>query len=359
MTDAELQRFCISPTDSVRQAIRAIDLGGEGIAIVLDGDRRLLGTATDGDIRRAMLAGVSLDAPVSILLDRKTGSAYPKPVTARIGTPREALLTLMRERVLRQIPLLDDAGKVCDLALMSKLLPGQPPPLQAVIMAGGFGTRLRPLTEELPKPMLPVGDRPLMERIVAQLREAGIRQVNVTTHHKREQIIGHFGNGEHFGVEMQYVNEDRPLGTAGALALMPAPESPFLVINGDILTQVDFRAMYAFHQEHKADMTVAVRQYSLQVPYGVIECDGSYVSRLTEKPQLRFFVNAGIYLLEPTVHKYIRSDRHFDMTELIQCLLDDHQCIVSFPVHEYWLDIGQHHDYVQAQEDVQNGRIGP
>jgi len=359
MTEAELQVLCISPAHSIRQATVCIDRGGHGIAIVVDEDTHLLGTVTDGDVRRAMLGSVDLNAPVSVLLARKADSPHPRPLTAPLGTPREILLRLMQERVLRQIPLLDEAGRVRDLALLTDLMPTQVLPLQAVIMAGGFGTRLRPLTEQLPKPMLPIGDRPLMERIIVQLREAGIRQVNVATHHQRERIIGHFGDGQAFGVELNYVNEDRPLGTAGALGLMPTPQGPLLVINGDILTQVDLRAMVAFHQEHRANMTVGVRQYSLQVPYGVIECDGPYVQRMTEKPQLRFFVNAGIYLLEATVHRYIRADQRFDMTDLIQCLLDDNQSVVSFPIHEYWLDIGEHHDYAQAQEDVENGRIAP
>ena len=359
MIESELNRLCISPTQTIREAIAAIDRGGEGIALVLDDSRRLIGTVTDGDIRRALLGGIDVGVSVTVLLGRKASSLYPSPVTAPFGTSRAALLQLMQERVLRQIPLVDATGRVQGLALLSELLPAQATALQAVIMAGGFGTRLLPLTEELPKPMLRVGDRPLLERIIVQLRDVGIRQVNVTTHHQRDRIVDYFGNGEAFGVEMHYVNEDRPLGTAGALGLMPTPDAPVLVINGDILTQVDFRAMVAFHQEHKADMTVGVRQYSFQVPYGVVECDGAHVSRLTEKPELRFFVNAGIYLLEPTVHRHIRSDCHFDMTDLIQCLLDAHQPVVSFPIHEYWLDIGHHPDYMRAQEDVENGRVAP
>lgn len=357
MIEAELQVLCVSPDRSVRQVIGCIDRGEHGIVIVVDEDRRLLGTITDGDVRRAILRSVDLDSPVSVLLAGKAESPYPRPVTAPLGTPREVLLKLMQERFVRQVPLLDEAGRVKDVALLTDLLPTQVLPLQAVIMAGGLGTRLRPLTEEVPKPMLPVGGRPLMERIIVQLREAGIRQVNVTTHYQWERIIGHFGDGRGFGVELNYVKEDRPLGTAGGLGLMPAPRGRLLVINGDILTRVDFRAMVAYHQEHQAYMTVGVRQYSLQVPYGVIECDGSYVQRITEKPQLRFFVNAGIYLLEPAVHRYIRADQRFDMTDLIQCLLDDNQPVVTFPIHEYWLDIGEHHDYARAQEDVENGRI--
>jgi len=224
-------------------------------------------------------------------------------------------------------------------------------------MAGGLGTRLRPLTEDLPKPMLLVGGKPLIERVIEQLWLAGIRRVNLTTHYKPEKIIEHFGDGSTFGIELNYVNEEHPLGTGGALGLMPMPSQPLLVINGDILTQVNFRAMHAFHQEQKADLTVAVRRYEIQVPYGVIECEGARVRRLQEKPQVGFLVNAGIYLLEPSVYQFIPQNTSFNMTDLIQWLLDAGRTVVSFPVHEYWLDIGQPADYAQAQSDVANGRF--
>jgi dTDP-glucose pyrophosphorylase/CBS domain-containing protein len=353
----KLDSLCVGPDASIRQAIARIDGSGCGIALVLDGARRLLGTITDGDIRRAMLGNVDLGFPVSAILERKLQSENARPVTAPAATPPEALLQLMRERSVRQVPLLDDSGQVVGLVTQDDLLPPAPLPLQAVVMAGGFGTRLRPLTEDLPKPMLPVGGRPLLEHTIAQLQQLGIRRINVTTHYKPEKIIEHFGNGSAFGVELTYVNEDLPLGTGGALGLMPTPSEPLLVINGDILTDVDFRAMLAYHQENRAVLTVAVRRYEMQVPYGVIECEGSLVRRLQEKPQVGFLVNAGIYLLEPKVFEHIQHGQPFHMTDLIQRLLDAGQVVISFPVREYWLDIGQHADYVQAQTDVAEGRM--
>ena len=359
MMVANLSDLCIAPHSSLRQAIACIDRNEKGIVLVTNEERRLLGTITDGDVRRAVLAGESLDTSVSKLLARKAGSPYPEPVTAGVGTERAALLQLMQERVIRQVPLLDADGRVVGLVTLDDLLPDQVLPLQAVIMAGGFGTRLRPLTEDLPKSMLPVGDRPLMELIVGQLRQAGIRRVNIATHYMAESIIEHFGDGHDFGVELNYVTEERPLGTAGALGLMQTPQELLLVINGDILTRVDFRAMLAYHQEHEADLTVAVRRYDLNVPYGVIESDGVFVRGLAEKPLLSLFVNAGIYLLEPSVHHYIPHDQRFDMTDLIQRLLDEGRPVVSFPILEYWLDIGHHADYLQAQEDAKSGRLVP
>ena len=302
--------------------------------------------------------GKDLESPVSVLLASKINTQYPKPVTAQLGASRETLLELLHKNFLRQIPVLDNEDRVVDLVMLDDLIPIQDLPLQAVIMAGGMGTRLRPLTEDLPKPMLPVGGKPLMELVIKQLRQVGIRRVNVTTHYKAEKISDHFGDGSLFGVELNYVNEDKPLGTGGALGLIDVPTEPMLVINGDILTQVDFRAMLAYHQENRADMTVAVRQYDIKVPYGVIECVGVQVCALKEKPQMHFLVNAGIYLLEPKVYEFIPSGEHFNMTDLIQRLLDSNHTVVSFPIIEYWLDIGQLADYEQAQNDMhQRGNL--
>ncbi|HEX8922365.1 MAG TPA: nucleotidyltransferase family protein [Pyrinomonadaceae bacterium] len=351
----DLTSLCINPEHSIRHAIACIDRNEKGIVLVTDEGGRLVGTISDGDIRRALLSRQNLESPVSELLARKADSPYPQPVTALRGTPAAALLQQMQEREIHQIPLLDEDERVVGLVTLDELLPNQVLPLQAVIMAGGYGTRLRPLTEELPKPMLPIGDRPLMELIVSQLRQIGIKRVNVATHYLPEKIKEHFGDGQEFGIELSYVTEDRPLGTAGALSLMDAPENPLLIINGDILTRVNFKSMLAFHKENKAALTVAVRKYDMNVPYGVIESEGSIVRGLVEKPLLSFLVNAGIYLLEPSAHRYIPNGEHSNMTDLIQRLLDDGHTVTSFPILEYWLDIGNNVDYAQAQEDVKNG----
>ena len=352
-----IESISILETASIREAIVSINHGGCGIALVVDEEHHLIGTVTDGDVRRAMLALLDLGTPIRKILVLKSDSQYAKPITAILGTKREELLGLMRQHVLRQIPILDDNGCVVDLVMLNDLVPLDELNLQAVIMAGGLGTRLRPLTEDLPKPMLPVDGKPLIERMIGQLRQVGIRRINLMTYYKSEKIVEHFGDGHAFGVELNYVDEERPLGTGGALGLMPHPNGPVLVINGDILTQVDFHAMLDFHQENHSDMTIGVRRYEMQVPYGVIECEGVRVRRLQEKPQVGFLVNAGIYLLEPSVYQFIPQNSNFNMTDLIQWLLDAGRTVVSFPIHEYWLDIGQHEDYTQAQGDAKNGRF--
>jgi len=354
MNSKELQSLFILFDDSIRTAMKCVDRGSCGIALVVDQERHLLGAITDGDLRRAVLAGTDLELPISVILSSKLSTPYPKAVTASPETDRKALIALMHEHALRQIPILDSDGKVVDLVMMDNLIPAQDLQLQAVIMAGGFGTRLWPLTKDLPKPMLSVGGKPLMELLIEQLRKVGIRRVNVSTHYKPEKISDHFGDGSAFGVELNYVNEDKPLGTGGTLGLMDAPKEPTLVINGDILTQIDFRAMLAYHRENRADMTVAVRQYDIKVPYGVVECEGSRVCALKEKPQIHFLVNAGIYLLDPKVYEFIPNGEHFNMTDLIQWLLRSDCIVASFPIIEYWLDIGQIADYERAQEMVES-----
>lgn len=261
--------------------------------------------------------------------------------------------------MIRQIPIVDPKNRVVDLVTLDDLLPRTDLPLQAVIMAGGFGKRLRPLTNEIPKPMLPVGDRPLMQLIIDQLRMAGVSNVFITTHYQPEKIKRYFGSGKDFGVNIEYVSEEKPLGTAGALGLLQAPAMPLLVINGDILTRMDIRGMLVYHNEHKADLTVAAHHFEQRIPFGVLDCENGIVKSIREKPVLTMLVNAGIYLLAPSVHKFVPTNQRFDMTDLINRLLETGGKVVSYPVVEYWLDIGRHDDYDQAKKDVSNGRINP
>ena len=347
----------ITPETTIREVIEQLNRNRQGIVLIVDDDGRLVGTITDGDIRRAILDNEPQDQQAGRLLARKVDSRYAKPVTARAGSERQELLALMRKHVIRHVPLLDDDGRVVELATLESLLPNGWSPPKAVVMAGGFGKRLRPLTDNLPKPMLPVGGKPMLERTIDQLRQAGIRHVNISTHFQPEKIRDYFGNGERFGVDIEYVSEDRPLGTAGALGLMEAGDEPLLVINGDILTSVDFKAMHRYHREHQADLTVGVRQYDFIVPYGLVECDGPEVKKISEKPRFAFFVNAGIYLLEPGVRRFIPAGRHFDMTDLMTVLIENGRNVVSFPIMEYWLDVGRPADYEQAQEDLRDGKL--
>lgn len=350
----KIAELCVAPETSVCDAIACIDKNQKGIVLVVDASHKLLGTVTDGDIRRAVLARLPLESPIGELIEKKRSTPYYRPIVAAKTSTTARLLELMLEKQVHQVPLLDEQERVVDLITMQDLVPDQPLDIQAVIMAGGFGTRLQPLTNDLPKPMLPVGGRPLMEHIVKQLRVAGIQRVNVTTHYKPEKIMDHFGDGQAFDVALSYVNEDLPLGTGGALGLLPTPSEPTLVINGDILTDINIRAFVDYHREYKAAMTVAVRRYEVEVPYGVIEAEECHIKRINEKPKLTFFVNAGIYLIEPSVYELIPAGKSFHMTDLIEWLIQAKRTVVSFPIREDWLDVGRHADYALAQEKAAN-----
>jgi dTDP-glucose pyrophosphorylase/CBS domain-containing protein len=351
---ADITAFFISPENTIQEAMTCIDVNGLGIALIVDEARQLIGTISDGDIRRALLANLDLKSPAVGLLSRKPPQ-HAVPLTASVDDDRASILLRMKEHFIRQVPLLDKEGRVVDLFSVDEML--QETPLQAVVMAGGFGKRLLPLTETLPKPMLPVGDRPLMELMLEQLRSAGIQRVNITTHYMPEKIKEHFGDGSAFGVKLNYVAEDEPLGTAGGVGLLEPSNEPLLVVNGDLLTHINFRDMFAYHQESKAVLTVAVRKYDFTVPYGVVETENGYVQRLVEKPSFTFFVNAGIYLLNPEAHRRIPRGGRMDMTDLIDLLIAEGQPVASFPIREYWLDIGQHADYEQAQADMKSGNF--
>jgi dTDP-glucose pyrophosphorylase len=351
----DLSQLCLAPTATIREAMLLLTQNSRRIVLITDDARRLLGTITDGDIRRAILDGFSLDSLSSEVLTHKNPN-YHQPLTAPIHTSPEILKQLMLERDVQQIPLLDEHDCVIGLVTLEDLTPSNLP-LDAVIMAGGFGTRMRPLTENLPKPMLLISGQPIMERIIAQLHHVGIKQVNVTTHYKPEKIKDHFSNGSEFGININYVVEDTPLGTAGSLSLLEPPSQTVLVINGDILTQVDFRALLDYHREHRAALTTAVRQFEMMVPYGVVESHEGLVQRIQEKPTYPLMLSTGIYLLEPATYQYIPRGKHFDMPDLINNLIEAGQAVASFPILEYWLDIDQHADYAQAQQDVQDGKF--
>jgi dTDP-glucose pyrophosphorylase/CBS-domain-containing membrane protein len=345
-----LDSVVVSPDVPLSKAILRLDQAGTGAVVLCESSRRLHGLLTDGDVRRAVLRGVSLDEPCGLVANRD-------PVTARDSISARDAVRLMTQHDIDHLPVVDAEGNLLEFLLLRDLIQEGPLNLSAVIMAGGFGTRLLPLTEQVPKPMLPVGNRPLLERTIQQLRRCGIREVHLTTHYLPEAIVEHFGDGAAFGVTLAYSNEDRPLGTAGGLKRVNMTDGPFVVINGDILTGVSFQDMLLYHRKYGADMTVGVRKFELDVPFGVVECEDVWIRQLREKPTLALFINAGIYLLEPSVRDYIPDGVRFDMTDLVKRLLDEGRPVAGFPIIEYWQDVGRHEDYQQAQEDARNGRI--
>lgn len=335
----------ISPSTPILEAIRIIDVGALQIALVVDENRRLLGVVTDGDVRRAILNGVSMDKPVHLIM-------YRDVTTVNNLASREEIIALMKKYDLKHMPILDKDGVIFDLKVIIDLIDEPKKDNWVVIMAGGVGARLRPLTDDRPKPLLEVGGKPILETILENFVSFGFRYFFISVNYKYEMIEDFCGDGCKWGIEIQYLREKKKMGTAGALSLLPAkPEKPLIIMNADVLTNVNIQQLLDFHNEHKAVATMCVQDYHFEVPYGVIKINQLRLLGLDEKPVHRFFVNAGIYVLDPTVLDIIPAQEYFDMTELFTRLIDRNFETVAFPIREYWMDIGRAEDYKKANGD--------
>jgi dTDP-glucose pyrophosphorylase len=332
---------------TLRDVLATIDAGELQIALVVDDGNRLLGVITDGDVRRALLRGLNLRARATDVMTRT-------PVTVRAGMKLSAVEMLMHERSLNQIPIVDDVGVIVGLALHGKLLPRDRLDTEVFLMVGGLGTRLGSLTKHVPKPLLRVGDKPILEIILDSLLTQGFHRFRLAVNYKSELFERYFGNGGRWGAEIEYLRETQQLGTCGALALTrKPPDEPFLVMNGDILAKVQFKALLDYHRSHGGAATVAVREYNVQIPFGVMRIEDREVRTLSEKPTETYFVNGGIYVLDPAALPLIPANARFDMTTLLNRLLEHDMGVFSFPIDGYWLDVGRTADLQQAHTDFE------
>ena len=339
------QRVSVPPSATVKQAIGVIDSGSVQIALVVDASGRLCGTVTDGDVRRALLSGVPLEAQVGKVMHTAFASVAE-------GMDEQRILADMRRRQIRHMPVVDSEGKLTELLFLDEMLAMSGRPNKVVIMAGGLGTRLHPLTEDRPKPMLDIGGRPLLQTIIENFREQGFRHFYISINYLGEQIQDHFKDGSAWDCDIRYLQESQPLGTAGALSLLPIrPEQPMLVMNGDVLTRVDFKQLLEFHSATKSAATVCLRKYDVEVPYGVASLERHKVVELQEKPVQTLFVNAGIYVVEPRVLGKLEHGQYMDMPDLLRRVMADGEEIAGFPIHEYWLDVGRHEEYRRAVDE--------
>jgi len=338
---------------SLRKALETITRSGKQVAVVVDGETRLLGLLTDGDVRKAILRGLSLEADVQQAMNRN-------PVVARAGIGTVDAITFMRSRSIRHLPVLDARRGVVELLWLDELLAAAPPlQSRAVIMAGGEGTRLFPVTESVPKPLVRIGGKPLLEILIERLRGAGIVEFLIAVHHKSAMIREQLGDGSRLGARIDYVEEPVPLGTMGSLTLARERlDAPFFVVNGDILTKCDFRAMWDFHRSQPgAAMTVGVSLHQVEIPYGEFTLRGTRVMQMLEKPRKEYPVNAGIYVLDPSVVDMIPVGQYFDAPELIHLLLSKDRIVAAHVIREYWLDVGRHPDLDKANRDVAEGLL--
>ncbi len=341
------KKTAIAPETSIRETIKVIDRSALQIALVVDEEDKLLGTVTDGDIRRGILKGVSLDAPVKQIY-------YVSPLTASIDDDPETMHRIMREQYINQLPVLDNDGKVVQLKILKDILKEKKQKNPVILMAGGLGTRLQPLTASCPKPLLKIGGTPVLETILEGFIDNGFDNFYISVNYKAEMIEDYFEDGSKWGVHIEYLKENKRLGTAGSIKLLPQkPSMPFIVMNGDLLTKVNFKHLLDFHvNNHKlgnAMATMCVREYTIQIPYGVIKKKGNRLIRLDEKPVQRFFVNGGIYVFEPEITDLIPDDKYFDMTDLFDEIMGRDYKTIIFQIREYWMDIGHKRDFELAE----------
>lgn len=340
----------VSPTTMLREAIARIDVSGITAALVVDERDRLVGLLTDGNVRRAILAGRDLDTPTGEVMQRD-------PTAVPLETSRSEMLAVMRRHGFNHLPVVDADRTVLDLVTLAELAGGVERPTWVVLMAGGLGTRLHPLTEERPKPLLNVGGKPILETLLEGFADQGFKHVFFAVNYKADMIQSHFGDGSRWGINLRYLVEETRMGTAGALSLLPGlPAGPMIVMNGDLLTQVNYDGMLRFHDEHRAAATMAVKEYDMQVPYGVVRLDGPEIRRIEEKPVQHFFVNAGIYVLSPEVLARIPARSFVDMPALFHDAAAAGFKTIAYPMREHWIDIGRLEELERAQREWDSAR---
>jgi dTDP-glucose pyrophosphorylase len=341
-----LEQLLISPDSSILAALEAISKGAKQIVLVVDENRKLLGTVTDGDIRRGLLRTLPLEAKVSEVMN-------PNPHTASPDEDASEVMTREAAHLIRNVPVVDADGIVVGLLTDEDRLVAKIQSTPVVLMAGGKGVRLHPLTIDTPKPMLKIGDTPIIEIIIRNLRRQGFRKIYISVNYLAEVIENHIKDGAWLDVEVEYLREDQPLGTAGAIAqLNGTMTEPFLVMNSDLLTKTDFRQLVKNHKKTDAAATLGVREYSFQIPYGVVNLNGDAVESISEKPTHRSLVSAGIYALSPEALKLANVGEYCDMPTLLDRLRETGEKVVAFPIHESWLDIGRFDDLELARNNM-------
>lgn len=335
---------CVSVEADLRAALQALSAGGIGIALALDDAGRLVGTVADGDIRRALLDGATLDDPVSAVMSRSFFCVQAE------GNHRAHAVELMVANRVKQVPVVDGEGHVVGVHLIEEYLEPDPLPNWAVILAGGRGTRLRPITEQIPKPMVPVAGRPILERLVQAVVGAGVRRVFLAVHYKKEIIKAHFGGGERHGCAIGYLEEERPLGTGGPLATLPSPPAhPLLVLNGDLVGDFRFREMIEHHTLAGNALTLGVGLHGYEVPFGVASVEGGRVTGFEEKPSHTWVINQGVYVVSPELLAFVKEGVEYPITDLIATALRRDLPVGAFELEGEWHDVGRPQDLRRAR----------
>ena len=337
-----IEDITVKDSISILEVMKIIDESSKQIAIVIDENNKLLGTISDGDIRRALLKNIPLTESVKEIY-------FKTPTVASINDSREEIINICKVKKIHQIPIVDSKGNLVGLEILDELISKEKKLNKVVLMVGGLGTRLQPLTENIPKPMLEVGNKPILQTIVEKFAEYGYLNIVMCINYKSHVIKDYFGDGSEFGVNIEYVSEKDRMGTAGALSLLKdKPQEPFFVMNGDLLTNANFEHLHNFHISNNSIGTMCVRDYDFQVPFGVVSIKDTKILSIDEKPKHKFFVNAGIYMFDPEILEYIPKNEFYDMPTLFKKLIDKNKKVISFPLREYWLDVGRIEEYEKA-----------
>ncbi|WP_103583470.1 nucleotidyltransferase family protein [Campylobacter concisus] len=335
----------LSVNSTIKDALQTINNGGLQIAIVVDENDSLVGTVTDGDIRRGLLNGLDLNSNINLIV-------HKSPSIANVGDTKESILKIALAKKLHKIPLIDELGKLVGIEDIEDIIKPASKTNKVILMVGGLGTRLRPLTQDTPKPMLKVGNKPILQTIVEKFAEYGFVNITMCVNFNADIIKDYFGDGKEFGVNIDYILEQKRMGTAGALSLLKErPNEPFFVMNGDLLTNVNFEHIFNYHTLNKATATMCVREYDYEVPYGVVKMNDNKIVEISEKPVQKFFVSAGIYMLSPEILDLIPQNEFYDMPTLFEKAISKGKNVISFPIHEYWIDIGRLEEYQKANEE--------
>lgn len=340
-----IEKIIISPNASIKDAMKKIDEGATKIALVTDEKLSFLGTITDGDIRRAILNDMSLDESIESIYNKN-------PIKAYIDTPKSELIRIAKQHSILRVPIVDDSNRLLSMELIEELPTSITKSNKVILMVGGLGTRLRPLTNNTPKPMLHVGGKPILETIIERFSSYGFVNIVMCIGYKSDVIQNYFGDGSDYGVNIEYILEDKRMGTAGALSLLKEkPNEPFFVMNGDLLTNINFEHLCDYHIANKSKGTMCVREYDFQVPFGVVNLEGHNITSIEEKPVHNFFVSAGIYMLDPSCIDMIPKNEFYDMPTLFEKMIKQNDNAISFPLREYWLDIGRLEEYEKANNE--------
>jgi dTDP-glucose pyrophosphorylase len=346
---SDWKSILVNPATSILKTIEVIDKSGLRAAIVVDEQNHLLGMVTDGDIRRSILKKIALDEPIHKIMNTQ-------PTVAHQDESREAMLNKLQSLSMFHIPVINDERVVIGFETLDNLMKVPRRDNLVVVMAGGMGKRLHPITVDCPKPMVKVGNKPVLEILIENYIKHGFYNFCLAVNYKSEMIRDYFGAGERWGVNIEYVQENQRLGTAGALSILNSiPEQPFFVINADVITHVDFQSLLQFHLESAVEATMCIREQEHTILYGVVERreESHLLKNIIEKPVSQFFVNAGIYVLDPKVLALLAKDTYCDMPNLLMTCLDHTFRVATFPIKEYWLDIGHHQDLQRAQDDFE------